>query len=97
MTLSDFTSQQRLVESAVEALDLADAAYAQTRQRFIIGKADINSLTLSHNRQQEASRNYISSLKNYWLSYYKIRRLTLFDFELHLPISVSFDNALGVR
>ncbi|MDE6795794.1 MAG: TolC family protein [Muribaculaceae bacterium] len=97
MTLSDFSSQQRLVESAVEALDLADAAYAQTRQRFIIGKADINSLTLSHNRQQEASRNYISSLKNYWLSYYKIRRLTLFDFELHLPISVSFDNALGVR
>lgn len=97
MTLSDFNTQQRLVSSAVVALDLADMAYAQTRQRFIIGKADINSLTLSHSRQQEASKNYITSLQNYWLSYYKIRKLTLYDFEMNIPIPVSFDNALGLK
>ncbi len=97
ITIRDFESRQRLVSSAAEALDLADRAYAQTRQRFIIGKADINSLTLSHNRQQEASKNYISSLQNYWLSYYKIRKLTLFDFELGVPIHAEFDRALGVK
>ena len=97
MTISEFATQQRLVASAVEALDLADMAYSQTRQRFIIGKADINSLTLAHNRQQEASKNYINSLQNYWLSYYKIRKLTLFDFEFHTPISVAFDRAIGVE
>lgn len=97
MTISDFATQQRLVASAVEALDLADMAYSQTRQRFIIGKADINSLTLAHNRQQEASKNYINSLQNYWLSYYKIRKLTLFDFESNAPISTTFDRQLGVE
>lgn len=97
ITLSDFASQQSLVESAVEALDLADKAYDQTMLRFMIGKADINSLTLSLNRRREASRNYISSLQNYWLSYYRIRRLTLHDFEFDIPISVSFDNAIGVK
>lgn len=45
-----------MIASAEEALDLAVMAYEQTRQRFIIGKADVNSLTLSLNRQQEAQK-----------------------------------------
>lgn len=91
MTVSDFNIQQRLIQSAEEALDLAVMAYEQTRQRFIIGKADVNSLTLSLNRQQEAQKNYISALQNYWLNYYKIRKLTLFDFERGLSLSDVFD------
>ena len=81
MTVSDFNIQQQLVESALEALDLADMAYDRTMKRFIIGKADINSLTLSQNRQQSANTNYIRALQNYWLSYFKLRKLTLYDFE----------------
>ena len=91
MTVGDFNIQQRLIRSAEEALDLAVMAYDQTRQRFIIGKADVNSLTLSLNRQQEAQKNYISALQNYWLNYYKIRKLTLFDFERGLSLSDEFD------
>ena len=91
MTVSDFNIQQRLITSAEEALDLAVMAYDQTRQRFIIGKADVNSLTLSLNRQQEAQKNYISALQNYWLNYYKIRKLTLHDFESGISLSDKFD------
>ena len=91
MTVGDFNVQQQLISSAEEALDLAQMAYAETRQRFIIGKADINSLTLSLNRQEEAERNYVRALRNYQLSYYKIRKLTLYDFELHIPLTRKFD------
>lgn len=91
MTVNDFTIQQDMIGSAEEALDLSILAYNETRQRFIIGKADINSLTLSLNRQQEAQRNYISSLQNYWLNYYKIRKLTLHDFETGLSLIDRFD------
>jgi len=91
MTVGDFTIQQHLIRSAEEAMELAKLAYEQTRERFIIGKADINSLTLSTNRRQEAQRNYISALKNYWQSYFKIRKLTLFDFEKRIPIADTFD------
>ena len=91
MTVSDFNIQQQLIASAEEALDLSVLAYNETKQRFIIGKADINSLTLSLNRQQQAQRNYISALQNYWLNYYKIRRLTLFDFAAKLSLSDRFD------
>ncbi|MDE6683584.1 MAG: TolC family protein, partial [Duncaniella sp.] len=91
MTVSDYEVRQRLITSASEALDLAETAYARTQQRFIIGKADINSITLSLNRRQEAAKNYISALQNYWLSHYKIRRLTLHDFELDIPLTESFE------
>lgn len=91
MTVGDFTIQQQLIRSAEEAMELAKLAYDQTRERFIIGKADINSLTLSTNRRQEAQRNYILALKNYWQSYFKIRKLTLYDFEKRTPIAATFD------
>lgn len=91
MTVGDFNVQQQLVGSAEEALSLAQMAYAETKQRFIIGKADINSLTLSLNRQQEAERSYIHALRSHKLSYYKIRKLTLYDFDLKIPLSRKFD------
>ncbi|WP_278623292.1 TolC family protein [Parabacteroides gordonii] len=93
MTVGDFNIQQNLISSAEEALDLALMAYSETKQRFMIGKADINSLTLSLNRQQEAQRNYISALQNYWLSYFKIRKLTLHDFETGISLANKFDYA----
>ncbi len=93
MTVNDFNVQRNLIASAEEALRLAEMAYEQTRERFIIGKADVNSLTLALNRQQSAQNNYISSLRNYWQSYYKIRRLTLYDFAsgLSLYSKLKFD------
>ena len=91
MTVSDFNVQQELIASAEEALDLAELAYDETRKRFIIGKADISSLTLALNRQQEAQKNYITALQNYWLSYYKIRKLTLYDFDSGFSLSERFD------
>lgn len=96
MTVGDFNIQQNLISSAEEALDLALMAYSETKQRFMIGKADINSLTLSLNRQQEAQRNYISALQNYWLSYFKIRKLTLHDFETGISLANKFDYAQGL-
>ena len=91
MTVGDFMVQQQMISSAKEAMELANMAYEQTQERFIIGKADINSLTLSTNRRQDAQRNYVASLRNYWQSYFKIRKLTLFDFEKGEPIEIAFD------
>lgn len=96
MTVGDFNVQQNLIGSAEEALDLANMAYNETKQRFLIGKADLNSLTLSLNRQQDAQRNYISALQNYWLSYYKIRKLTLHDFEMDISLANEFDYKYGM-
>jgi outer membrane protein TolC len=91
MTVGDFNIRQQLIASAEEALNLAQMAFAETRQRFMIGKADINSLTLSLQRQQSAQRNYVEALRNYWISFYKIRKLTLYDFALRTSLSSKFE------
>ncbi len=92
MTVGDFSVQQKLIFSAEEALKLAKMAYEQTQERFIIGKVDLSSMTLANNRHQQAQKNYIGALQNYWLSYFKIRRLTLYDFEKEQPLGVSFED-----
>ena len=97
MTVGDFNMQKDMIAHAEEALVIADKAYAQTRQRFMIGKADINSLTLSRQRQQEASKNYIYALENYWVSYFKIRKLTLFDFEFNTPLSETVELKIKMK
>ena len=48
-------------------------------------------MSLALNRQQEARKNYIQALQNYWLNYYKIRKLTLHDFETGMSLSDRFD------
>lgn len=96
MTVNDFNIQQRMITSAEKAMDLAMMAYEQTQQRFIIGKVDVNSIMLSQNRQQQAQKNYNLALHNYWRNYYKIRRLTLYDFSSGISLSDSFDFKIGI-
>jgi outer membrane protein TolC len=91
-TIDDFNMQQELIVSAVKALVLARSAYINVKDRFVIGKADVNSLTLALSRQKEAQRNYITILKYYWLDYFKLRRLTLYDFERQQYLSAYFPN-----
>ena len=86
MTVNAFNVQSGMIESAEEAKLLAESAYEDTRMRFIIGKSDINSLSMALTRKDTAEKNYIAALRNYWLSYYKIRRLTMFDFTQNRPI-----------
>lgn len=97
MTVGDFNIQQKMIQSAENALDIATLAYDATKKRFLIGKADVNSLTLAQKREQEAQQNYIRSLKNYWVSYFKIRKLTLFDFETGVSLSRNFDYKIGLE
>lgn len=96
MTVEDFNIQQGLINSAKQAMELAKDAYNNTMQRFIIGQADVNAISLSLQRQNTAQEAYINALRNYWLSYAKIRRLTLYDYAAGRSLSESFDRVYGV-
>ena len=69
-------------------VDLAERAYEValkreeiTRKRYFIGKIGILDLNIALSEQETARRNYIQALRNFWLAYYDLRRMTLFDFE----------------
>lgn len=86
LTVADFNERQDIVETARQALTIAEDAYAQTLQRFIKAQADAYSLSVAQSHWQTARQNQIASLQNYWLTYYHLRRLTLFDYQRHQPI-----------
>ena len=81
LTVADFNERQTIVETSRQALTIAEDAYAQTLQRFIKGQADAYSLSVAQSHWQTARQNQISSLQNYWLAYYHLRRLTLYDYQ----------------
>lgn len=95
MSVNDFNTRINQIKSAKDALKISEMAYDETKQRFLIGKSDVNSLNLSLNRQTDAQRNYIIAIKNYWQGYYKIRRVTLYDFVNKHPISLKIDEFLN--
>lgn len=80
LTVEEFNLQDRLVQSAAEAEEIAQMAYEITRERFLTGNADIVRLSMSQSSSIAAQRNYINALENYWRYYYIIRRMTLYDF-----------------
>ena len=86
LTVNEFNERLAIMETAQQALDIAEDVYTQTLQRFIKGQADAFNLSLAQSYWQTARQNRIASLQNYWLSYYRLRRLTLYDYQKRQPI-----------
>ena len=81
LTVNDFNERQAIAETSRQALTIAENAYAQTLQRFIRGQATVNDLSLAQNHWQTARQNQIASQQHYWIAYYHLRRLTLYDYQ----------------
>ncbi len=68
--------------TAHEADKVAEDGYKIALKKFQNGEISITDLNISLAERESAKRDYISSIENYWESYYMIRILTLYDFEL---------------
>ena len=77
---------------AAKADTIALKRYEVTKQRFLIGRIDIIPLNLAQEAKDLAKQSYINSLRNFWASYYEMRKLTHFDFLNNKSITVNFDN-----
>jgi outer membrane protein TolC len=97
MAVINFNTQAEIVKSAFETREVAKQAFEINKQRFLIGKVDVNSLTLALSRQDQATLAYLNALRYYWSYYYTLRELTLYDFEANKPLEQDFDEALGLK
>jgi hypothetical protein len=96
MAVINFNSQFDIVESSNLTKQAATEAYELNRQRFIIGKADVYSLSLALNRQDQANLNYLQSLRLFWKYYFNIRELTLYDFVKKENLLHGLDELIGL-
>lgn len=71
-----------------KADEIANKRYEIAKMRYLIGKIDITNLNIALTEKDEAKRNYIQSLRDFWIAYYNLRRITLYNFEENVPIVV---------
>lgn len=79
-TLREFNVEQTHLAETRRAIELADESYEQNQYNYAQGLIDISTFTLAQDRKDNAHNNYINSLQSYWQSYYKLMRLTMYDF-----------------
>ena len=78
-------SARNLTLSA-KADTVAQKRFEVAKNRYIVGKIGIDNLYVAQNERDGALRGYIDALRGYWASYYRLRRLTLYDFSEGRPI-----------
>ncbi|MFI5262940.1 MAG: TolC family protein [Candidatus Kapaibacterium sp.] len=86
-----FLLNQQQLKLSMKADTIAQKQYELARNRYMIGKYDVTKLLLSQDAKDKARENLILTEQNYWLSYFRLRRLALFDFETGQPISYSLE------
>ncbi len=91
----EFNIQKLQVNNSAKADTIAQKAYDISYEIFKLGKLDVINLNQARNDQESARKAYISSLKSYWTYWYKIRQLTLFDFNKNITLSEDFERLIN--
>ncbi len=91
LNVMQFNLQDDQLMIAAKADTIAQKRYDVTKQRFYIGKIDVTDLNIADSEKDVAKRGYITALRNYWTSFYDVRRLTLYDFVEDEVLSADFD------
>lgn len=86
-----FNMQKDLLTIAAKADTVAQRRFVIAKQRFLIGKIDIETLSLAQKEKETARSAYMLALRTYWQSYFEIRRITLYDFETSQPLTAPYD------
>ncbi len=91
LKIREFNIQEDQFEIAAKADTIALMKYEVTKQRFLIGKIDVIELNIALGEKDQKRRAYIAALRNYWLNYYNIRKLTHYDFVNQQNIEADYD------
>ncbi|MFD2719127.1 TolC family protein [Hymenobacter monticola] len=74
---------------AGRADSLAQRRYDIARATYLLGRISLTDLTLASAAKDGARRGYIFALRAGWVAFYRLRALTLYDFEKQAPIFVA--------
>jgi outer membrane protein TolC len=71
---------RKQIEISKKSDEVAQKRYEVAQNRYLIGQIDITNLNIALTEKDQAIRSYNNALRAYWIAYFDLRRLTLFDF-----------------
>ena len=84
----NWQNQRNFLETAKKAQEIALKRYEIAKKRFVLGKITITDLNIALQEQDRSVLAYLNSLEKFWVDYYTLRRLTLYDFIENKKIEV---------
>jgi outer membrane protein TolC len=69
------------VAVAAKSDTIAQRRFDVAKERYVIGKIDIPILFIAQSEKDNARRANVQTLWDYWSTFFRVRRLTLYDFE----------------
>ncbi|MBT6881414.1 MAG: TolC family protein, partial [Flavobacterium sp.] len=82
----NWENQREFLNTSKKAQKISIKRYDITKKRYILGKITITDLNLAQQEQDRSLVQYLNSLENFWIDYYTLRRLTLYDFKKNKKI-----------
>jgi outer membrane protein len=79
VTLFNMLKEQ--IASNAQADSIAGEKYLIAKERYILGLLSITDLSIAFQENDEAKRDFINALRDFWGAYYQLRFLSLYDFE----------------
>jgi outer membrane protein len=76
----------RQFEIAAKADTVGQKRFDVAKARYVIGRIGMDNLYQAQTEKDQALLQYVQSLRAYWVAYYRLRRVTLYDFERGMPI-----------
>lgn len=85
--VSLFNVMREQLALTAEADSIASEKYKIARDRYVLGDLSITDLSIAFSENDQAQRDYVQSLRDFWSAYYQLRYLSLFDFEKNEKIT----------
>lgn len=82
----ELSQARRTVELSAKADTVAGKRFEVAYNRYVIGKITIDNLYIAQTEKDQALSGFVQALRGYWTAYYRLRRVTLYDFEEGRPI-----------
>jgi outer membrane protein TolC len=89
--VAQFNNQSAQLEIAEKVDSIAQKRYNTNVETFMIGKISTLDLNDSQNSKDEARQKHVNQLYSFWYYYYRLRSLTLWDFNENRSIDADFD------
>ncbi len=90
-----FNSQYDQYQLSERANKIANERYSITLENFATGSVSVTDLNTSQSEKDEANQTYVNELYNFWLYYYQLRQITLYDYISGTDISAEFDKLIN--
>lgn len=94
LRVAEYNKQQQQVIIAAKSDTIAKRSYKISKNRYLIGKIGVTDLNIAQKENDQAKVAYIRALQTYWTNYYRLRKITLYDFCQQHDIEVNYSNII---